>query len=482
MFFEIFLIFLTLSSYYIAADYCGVVVFVPEHQLQALFNDINEDFPAAKIKITEKYSERGFIIDFEDLHEDLRPRWLGCCASRNHYQTWGAKLSEQPMMSLPLAPTGSPPDRSIEAFKAKVDAANAINKGKKKAGKANTIQNALVQRQDMVRQGLRAQRYLGLHPKSETSLMPDISSLNISHSIDVTKPAPFACDLDAIFIAIDLEAYESPPRMITEVGIATLDTRDLKDIAPGELGKDWHDYIRGRHIRVDEFKHLVNHQYVAGCPGSFEYGDSEFVPKEQVGSVLASCFRHPFSQQEHLIRDSPGEDRNIILVGHDLGQDINYCHQMGFSVLNRASIKESIDTVALYRAYAKDPNARSLGGILYDFDLTAWNQHNAGNDAVYTIQAMIAICVKSATGGAKSAEKLLEEKTAALVEAAKERAKEDCAGWEEGDDDDGGVPLRPTEATFGGGRGGRGGRGGGGDRGGRGRGGFYTSGGAILDV
>lgn len=149
-------------------------------------------------------------------------------------------------------PTGSPPDRSIEAFKAKVDAANAVNKAKKKADKVKSFQHAIVQRQDMVRQGLRAQRYLGLLPKSEDSLMPDISTLSISEPVNVTKPVPHAFEMDAIFIAIDLEASETPPRVVTEVGIATLDTRDLKGIAPGEVGKEWHTLIRGRHIRVEE--------------------------------------------------------------------------------------------------------------------------------------------------------------------------------------------------------------------------------------
>lgn len=156
----------------------------------------------------------------------------------------------EPMMTLP---TGSPPDRSVEAFKAKVDAANAISKAKKKTDKLKTFQNAIVQRQDMVRQSLRAQRYLGLLPKSDlSSQMPDISILSISAPVDVSKPVPHAFDMDAIFIAIDLEAYESPPRMVTEIGIATLDTRDLKGVAPGEIGKEWHSLIRGRHVRVAE--------------------------------------------------------------------------------------------------------------------------------------------------------------------------------------------------------------------------------------
>lgn len=237
------------SSYYIAADYCEVITFIPEHQLQTLFDDINKEFPQAKIKITDKDHEGGLIIDFEDLRQELRPRWLGRCASRSHYRAWTDKLSMQPFMTLP---TGSPPDRSIEAFKAKVDTANAANKAKKKAGKVQSFQKQLVQRQDMVRQGLRAQRYLGLLPKSETSSMPDISGLSITTSVEVNQPPPYPFDMDSIFIAIDLEAWESPPRMVTEVGIATLDTRDLKNVAPGNVGKNWHSLIRGRHIRIDE--------------------------------------------------------------------------------------------------------------------------------------------------------------------------------------------------------------------------------------
>lgn len=191
----------------------------------------------------------------------------------------------------------------------------------------------------MVKEGFRAQRYLGLIPKSEDSLLPDMAALSIAAaSTDLPPPYPF--DNEPIFISIDVEAWERNQRMVTEVGVATLDTRDLKDIAPGRVGEAWHKRVRARHFRIIEYKNYVNHEFVQGCPGEFEFGESEFVGKDSIGGVLASCFKHPFSGKQYTAQDddfpalgasassAPPEIRNIVLVGHDLSQDINYCHQV----------------------------------------------------------------------------------------------------------------------------------------------------------
>lgn len=57
------------------------------------------------------------------------------------------------------------PDRSVEAFKAKMDAAAEASKAKSKRAKAFKKQEFVVKRQGMVKETLRAQRYLGLLPK-----------------------------------------------------------------------------------------------------------------------------------------------------------------------------------------------------------------------------------------------------------------------------------------------------------------------------
>ena len=47
----------------------------------------------------------------------------------------------------------------------------------------------------------------------------------------------------------------------------------------------------------------------------------------------------------------------------------------------------------MYRALRREQNPKNLGGILADLDLAGWSLHNAGNDAVYTLQAMLGIAL-----------------------------------------------------------------------------------------
>jgi hypothetical protein len=284
--------------------------------------------------------------------------------------------------------------------------------------------------------------------------------------LDNVVPHPF--DSDVIFIAVDLEAYERNTNLITEIGVAVLDTRDLKCLAPGPAGSEWQKAIRARHLRVAEYVHLKNKDFVEGCPENFEFGKTEFVGKDKLPQTIASCFKFPYCDSTNkATANSNGEEkRNIVLVGHDIGQDIKFLQQCGYSVANCGNMIDTIDTVALFRTYTKDPNARSLGNLLYHFDLEGWHLHNAGNDAVYTLWAMLAICVQEASerGTDKAQERFdeaLEKRTEVAVQQAKERVLDETEGWE-----DGGVPVnkpmfgppRPGEPQL------------------------FTMGGAILDV
>lgn len=93
-----------------------------------------------------------------------------------------------------------------------------------------------------------------------------------SDDIDFDKPTPYEREGDVVFVCIDVEANERNSKQITEVGISTLDTRDLRSLAPGERGENWIDKIRARHFRINEYKHIVNSEYVSGCPDRFEFG------------------------------------------------------------------------------------------------------------------------------------------------------------------------------------------------------------------
>lgn len=431
------------------------MVFVPEHQVQALIDEINLVFPQAKVTINDELREDGMVVSFPSRNNELRPKWLGNCTSRDQHDHWVADIPPPIPAKAPMAA-----DRELEAFKRQIEQALELAKNKNK-GRRDRNQLAAVRRKQAAnKQVLRAERYLGLLPKNdEENLMPDMAGLSIS-SINLSEPPPHQFDMDAIFIAIDCEAYEKWPKVVTEIGVATLDTRDLEGCSPGSVGQDWHKHIRSRHFRIIEHKHLVNKEYCAGCPESFDYGKSEFKSKEEIASVLTSCFHEPFSKGQGESVTLPRSDakateekRSIILVGHDFSQDVNYCQSIGFNPLNRGNLLEVLDTSDMYRSYARAVNPSSLSNVCYHFDLTAWHPHNAGNDAVHTMWALLAIAVKHASerGNADVAKKHEESvalKTKEAVEQARERVRDDAKGWTVDQGDDGGVPVSPKAEDF----------------------------------
>lgn len=77
---------------------------------------------------------------------------------------------------------------------------------------------------------------------------------------------------DVVFICVDVEAIERKPNPISEVGIAILDTRDIKGVHPKDAGRGWWPKIKTHHLRVYEYASLRNYQFVKGCPDSFDFG------------------------------------------------------------------------------------------------------------------------------------------------------------------------------------------------------------------
>jgi hypothetical protein len=93
-----------------------------------------------------------------------------------------------------------------------------------------------------------------------------------SADFDPEKPAPYDLESDVVFVCVDIEANERVPTQITEIGIATLDTRDIKSLVPGVRGTNWTNKIRARHFRINEYKHIINSEFVSGCPNRFLFG------------------------------------------------------------------------------------------------------------------------------------------------------------------------------------------------------------------
>ena len=241
-----------------------------------------------------------------------QPKHLGITTSRYDI----AELQD----SIPSATLdhGEPPKNltpnfkySFEAFKAKCHKAIVANKKKAVAVKRKKQNHRLLQARDWVKQLKRAQQYIGIRPKS---LKPQEPDLNLSWAeqeafrieqedkchmtlepFKVNSITPYAFHKNPVIVSIDVESYERAHHLITEVGISTIDTLDLTNIAPGQGGQNWMKQIRSRHFRIKEYMMLINKDFCPGNPDNFKFGASEIVKLADAPAAVDSCFERPFS-------------------------------------------------------------------------------------------------------------------------------------------------------------------------------------------
>ncbi|KAK3065201.1 hypothetical protein LTS18_006410 [Coniosporium uncinatum] len=490
------------------------LILVGESQVRKLIDEINATFQHLHFSLDRPYfREAGLIIDFPQ-HPNLRPRFLGRSNSKDSYANLESNtpgMTFSPHFEPPAS--GQPALSDVQAFKAMFEEAVALNKAKGKHSKTQKQQVRIEQQKNIGKQLKRAQCYLGLRPKREASSDPKLDTalsraekqaaerkheeaLKVP-AIDPTQSVPYLFDTDVVIIAVDVEAWERNHNIVTEIGISTLDTRDLHGVAPGVDGGNWRSRIRSRHFRIKEHTHHENHEFVSGCAGRFEFGTSEMISLADAPRMIAGCFKKPFSRPAAPVASDAGlplfdkmslldsqdgvgaevttalPKRNIIFLGHDSQQDLNYLQQLGYNPLNLGNLLEILDTASLYRSFRKEVQPKSLGAILHDMDMVGWFLHNAGNDAAYTMQVLIAVAVRDATNRGKSEAQLeLEERQKQKVKdrvgEAVERALDELKGWSSDEGEDGGIAVKDNVAIVSGDtRGGRGGGGRGGTRGGR---------------
>jgi hypothetical protein len=345
-----------------------------------------------------------------------------------------------------------PTERSFAGFKAKMERVLASMKRNKQAAKQKKMDDRFLRQQDWVKQLKRAQRYLGLRPKATKLPAPDTASSwseqqeqhekdlracgILLDPLDTSKPAPYAFESDPVIVCVDVEAYERDNRRITEVGVSTLDTLDLAGISPREGGENWIAHIRSRHFRIRGREHLENKDFCPGNANNFQFGTSEWVNLDAAAEAVDQCFEYPFSAQfkhkekDNIDRADPPvapnctdaqkgpKKRNIIFLGHDIRNEFEYLRTLGSQIFGPSrvtypivameinahgtghsetlsSIIEALDTGVLYRVLVRDTQNQSLGKMMLGLGRTAFHLHNAGNDARYTLEALIALLIKT---------------------------------------------------------------------------------------
>lgn len=202
---------------------------------------------------------------------------------------------------------------------------------------------------------------------------------------------------DAVFVSLDLEGGNNKPSPCTldaessirQIGIATLDTRDLQR---SSLADD----VRAL-ISVSFFEVIGSKQRDRQC----DLTPTRIHPKDVAATIVKGiCIRDESDNA------GPGTLRNIILVGHSLGSDLTILRQLGLDIARVAPVLFVLDTHNLSR-YVFPPCSPllpvapgqdfSLAGVLarFGFRPAPSSFHNAANDAQYTLVAMVFLAIQS---------------------------------------------------------------------------------------
>ncbi|KAL9640578.1 MAG: hypothetical protein Q9164_000185 [Protoblastenia rupestris] len=476
------------SLYYIRTKLASTqkpLLLVPETEVEDLFREIRATLDA-QITFPDITRDPGFRLGFQE-EGSPRPRYLGRLTSQCGVLELEAMISVEGLASEDPEELD---DMTFPAFRRKMEDAIESGKNKSKQAREKKRKDRIQIKKGWCAELKRAQCYLGLRPRRTAKYEEFHRDPNMAWEesqkaqdeyekaagislppLDLNARVPYSFDHNVVFVCVDLEAFEHDQRKITEIGVSTLDTSDIIKTPPGKGGENWMRFIRCRHFRIMEAAHLTNTEFITGCADRFQaqFGTSEWISIKEAPQVVAACFKHPFSAPgqytphptnmrdvprqgsniQPLVKDDLEQKRNIILLGHDIRSDIGYLRKIGYDVGNLGNVVEAIDTVNMFRAYKHEQNPRSLGTVLLDFEIAGWNLHNAGNDAAYTTQALIAIALaaRDPTNAPPRVPSQTQLKDAA--EEAKLRIKEEHDDWQAADEEggDGGEAIHLLPAA-----------------------------------
>lgn len=114
-----------------------------------------------------------------------------------------------------------------------------------------------------------------------------------------------------------------------------------------------------------------------------------------------------------------------VLIGHNVASDVEYTRKAGFDA-NR-HVSDFIDTANLDKALRRQISNRSLTRLLADYGVEILDAHNAGNDAYYTMWAVLAMSV-SRHLHSRPDEEVLQERIGEAKRVAEAKARDEFEG------------------------------------------------------
>jgi hypothetical protein len=202
---------------------------------------------------------------------------------------------------------------------------------------------------------------------------------------------------DVVLVSIDLEVSRqerSKPGapLVREFGIATLDTRHLRRLAsPFPASKIISTLQFSTSHASEDFNDCDFTDYKE-CA----FAETVFVPQADLPTTITESLR---------IKDDTSPDsrtlRNIVIIGQSVKTDLKIFQRLGVNVHEVAPVLAILDTdlVArnLFGVNSSTPMASfKLSAILTDLQCPyeISELHNAGNDATFTLHAMLMLVIK----------------------------------------------------------------------------------------
>ncbi|KAL5888665.1 hypothetical protein ACKVWC_003924 [Pyricularia oryzae] len=360
--------------YYIQSPEAGKshVLFVPTKQFQHLLKYINA---AIGINLTIPIGTNAdkFKVRF-GLGGTPRPRFLGRTASLGEF------LALPNLKSLPKDnPFNGVTPQAQQQFRELMQGLSNVQTFKK--GDAKKKKRAIQRVADRQKWGLttkRVQRYLGLRQGKQQSVVQELQNLTLGNSQAKLPPnIKFAC--------VDVETYELNHNIVTEIGIAEIDTSSLRGIPAGDKTQNWFSMIKSHHYVVKENAWATNGQHVANNQQNFSFGQSQLVSRANIVQQVASHIGMPSPSR-------PGyRDACVVLVGHDIMADVEHLEKVNYDARKVPEIFDVVDTAHMFQHWRRESNATKLSRVLESLEISHRYLHNAGNDATYTLQAMLAM-------------------------------------------------------------------------------------------
>ncbi|KAL8915916.1 MAG: hypothetical protein Q9208_008796 [Pyrenodesmia sp. 3 TL-2023] len=214
---------------------------------------------------------------------------------------------------------------------------------------------------------------------------------------------------DVLFVAIDFEGDEHKYG-VSQIGVSILDTRGFPYASL--LGQD---LINTRLYCVSRgSKHRRSDKKTRKA---FTLGEVSWITREErigaLATIFQECSSYPILEQDERLSPytpvracASKEARNIVLVGHALGNELKNMEMLGFDPQSCARILAHVDTQELSGQIKGHMDCTTLRSLVHRAGLRprqiyeagarpkSRQYHNAGNDAAYTLEVLLLLVAK----------------------------------------------------------------------------------------